>query len=180
MFSNLKLGQDSNHRLTSWSTSRYNCIAWAAGDPLRPWWPQSYNAFWPPTAINDLTLPAFISAFATRGYECCIDGSLDPGLEKIAIYAWPNMEPQHAARQLPDGTWTSKMGSAYWPDIRHDTVDVVSGQAYGTPVCYMQRERRGITIRSVLSRGIVLARIVVWEIGTFTRWVFFGGRMYDD
>lgn len=179
-FPNLIFGKNGNNKRTSWSTSRYNCTAWAADDPMRPWWPQSFNAYWPSNAINDNTIPAFVSAFQTLGYEVCADGSLEPGFEKVAIYARPDKKPQHAARQLRDGRWTSKMGLAYWPDIRHDTLDVVSGPVYGAPVCYMRRPRKSVTFTAMFARLIRLGRIQMWEITTFVKWVRFGGRMYDN
>lgn len=178
-FPNLISGENGNHKLTSWSTSRYNCIAWAADDPMRPWWPGQFQAYWPSKAINDVTIPAFISAFATLDYGVCTDESLEPGFEKIAIYAL-NGVPQHAARQLRDGTWTSKMGLAYWPDIRHSTLDVVSGPCYGTPVCYMKRERRRFTIVAAFNQIARLVRIFIWEITTLIKWLTFGGTMYDN
>jgi hypothetical protein len=177
-FPNLIPGKGGNHKLTSWSTSRYNCIAWAADDPFRRWWPGMRSFYWPSEAIDDNSIVAFIDAFHKRlHYDCCNDGLLEPGFEKVAFYASPNGEPLHAARQLPDGSWTSKMGMAYWPDIHHDTLDVVSGPAYGTPVCYMKRERCGLSVEERLCR---LVRIWIWEITTFWTWLRYGGKMYDD
>jgi len=72
------------------------------------------------------------------------------------------------------------MGLAYWPDIRHDTPDAVSGPTYGKPVCYMKRARRSLTLRTSFSRLARLARIFMWEITTLTIWLRYGGGMYDD
>lgn len=179
-FPNLIPGKAGNHRLTSWSTSRYNCIAWAADDPMRPWWPGSISGYphWPENAINEVTVPAFISAFQTLDYECCDDSQLEPGFEKIAIFAWPNGEPQHAARQLSDGAWTSKMGAYYWPDIRHSTLDAVAGPSYGNPVQFMKRKRKPFTIAAAFARAYRLARIFWWEATTFVKWILYGGTMY--
>jgi hypothetical protein len=47
----------------------------------------------------------------------------------------------HAARQLPDGTWTSKLGKDV--DIEHDYPDDVAGGVYGEVVVLMQRTTRG-------------------------------------
>jgi hypothetical protein len=38
-------------------------------------------------------------------------------------------EPTHAARQLPNGKWTSKLGR--WQDIEHE-LDGLVGEMYGT------------------------------------------------
>jgi hypothetical protein len=43
----------------------------------------------------------------------------------------------HAARQLPNGKWTSKLGKG--EDIEHDTPDDVSGGIYGEVVEIMRR-----------------------------------------
>ncbi|MBV8359212.1 MAG: hypothetical protein JO189_14955 [Deltaproteobacteria bacterium] len=148
---------------------------------MRPWWPLSpLNAYWPSEAIDAETIPAFISAFKTLGYEECADDSLEKGFEKIAIYATANYEPKHAARQLRDGGWTSKMGIAYWPDIRHDSPEAVSGPAYGMPVCYMKRPRKRLTPKLAWFRAVRRLRILIWELATFARWVRYGGTMYDN
>ena len=47
----------------------------------------------------------------------------------------------HAARQLPGGKWTSKLGKA--EDIEHDTADVVAGGIYGEVVELMKRPIAG-------------------------------------
>jgi hypothetical protein len=151
-FPNLVFGKNGNHVRTSWNTHRYNCIAWAAGECNQPWWPQSYDAYWPPyPAIDEATLLGFVSAFRTRGYEVCKDGSLEQGFEKVAIYMRPNdPEPTHAARQLSNGKWTSKLGD--FADITHDTPDDVNGfnrDSYGTPQCYLRRRRPRLHLRVV-------------------------------
>lgn len=43
----------------------------------------------------------------------------------------------HAARQLPTGKWTSKLGRS--EDIEHTTPEAVSGTTYGAMVCFMGR-----------------------------------------
>jgi hypothetical protein len=47
-------------------------------------------------------------------------------------------EPTHAAKQLPDGRWKSKLGD--FEDIEHNTVKAVEDDyCYGTVVQYMKR-----------------------------------------
>ncbi len=48
-----------------------------------------------------------------------------------------NGEPTHAARQLPDGRWSSKLGKGH--DVSHTTVRGVEGPCYGKAVQYMRR-----------------------------------------
>jgi hypothetical protein len=130
--------RDTGHSITSPATPAYNCIAWAAGDDRRFWWPQDL-AYWPQGAPRELTLEAFVRAYRTVGYDLCEDGTLEAGYEKIAIYA-KDSEPTHAARQLPTGEWTSKLGREV--DISHATLSGLQGDAYGTVVRFMRRARQ--------------------------------------
>ena len=73
--------------ITSSATRRYNCIAWAAGEDFRNWWPDSFDVgYWPPGVPRQVTIQAFIRAYGALGYRPCIDGALEPGVEKIALY----------------------------------------------------------------------------------------------
>ena len=118
-----------------WDT-RYNCIAWAAGVNDDWWWPNGVN-YWPPGAPLDISVSAFVAAFAILGYEPCDDGSLEEGAEKVALYALPSGRVTHAARQLPTGRWTSKLGKA--EDIEHGSPAELEGEVYGAVVAYMRR-----------------------------------------
>ena len=125
----------ANHRVTSPATRVYNCVAWAVGEDQRWWEP---GKFWPcPLLGNNFTVDDVIAAFRTAGYDVCADGVLVAGYEKVAIYADGFDDPTHAARQLPDGRWTSKLGPD--EDIEHDTAEDVSGGLYGDIVQYMRR-----------------------------------------
>jgi hypothetical protein len=126
-------------RKTSDGTNDYNCLAWAAGETHRRW-DLDPNYYWP-IPRREQTIPVFIAAYATRGFVECDNGDLENGYEKIAIYAL-GKRPQHAARQLANGKWTSKLGP-FW-DIEHETAEGVEttgdGPAkYGTVVAYMKR-----------------------------------------
>jgi hypothetical protein len=59
-------------------------------------------AYWPSEALRIATIAAFVDAFTSLGYSPCADGGLDPGSEKVALYALQGT-PTHAARQLRDG-----------------------------------------------------------------------------
>ena len=124
--------------VTSQQTPFYNCIAWAAGDSRRWWWPVlSPMAYWPPSVPREETLKRFVEAFGTLGHEPCDNSGLEPGFEKVAIYAIPGGSPTHAARQLPSGYWTSKLGK--WEDIEHHTIDGVESRDYGVVVQVLKR-----------------------------------------
>jgi hypothetical protein len=133
--------QASPYRVTSPATRDYNCVAWAAGDTANWWWPDTDNdaAFWPPGVPREETVDAFVAAFATLGYAPAQGEEIEPGFEKVTLFAHGGV-PTHAARQLPDGRWTSKLGRL--EDIEHD-VHAVSGEAYGAVVLVLKRPIAG-------------------------------------
>jgi hypothetical protein len=105
-----------NHRITSPATPDYNCIAWSAYDSKRWWEPGRY---WPtPVSPGDYGIGVLEAAFLALGFEDCPGDSLEPGFEKVALFG-SAMFYTHAARQLPDGKWTSKLGRS--EDIEHDS-----------------------------------------------------------
>jgi hypothetical protein len=122
-----------NYRITSPTTWDYNCLAWAVGVTDAWWWPVP-GRFWPPGIPREETLDAVVAAFGTRGFSPCAGADFEAGLEKIALYAAGDI-PTHAARQLPNGWWTSKLGPSF--DIEHDTPEAVAGGAYGDPVAFL-------------------------------------------
>lgn len=124
----------ANHRVTSPATPNYNCVAWAAGDTGHWWQPGSY---WPvERSAHDFGVDVLEAAFASLRFERCAEDSLQPGIEKVALF---ELSPfyTHAARQLPDGKWTSKLGRDV--DIEHDAPVDVGGGVYGEAVLLMQR-----------------------------------------
>ena len=126
----------SGYKLTSKDTPSYNCIAWAAGDNRRWWWPLNPDGFWPDGVPRTVTMNAFVQAYETVGFVPCRDSRLDRGFEKIALYADADGVPKHAARQLPNGKWTSKLGPSV--DIEH-TLIALQGQAYGQISIFLRR-----------------------------------------
>ncbi len=91
------------YQITSPPDPIYNCIAHALGVTDNWWWPDPDGFdYWPPGVTRERTLTAFIQAFATAGHSPCPDGSLEPGWEKVAIYA-TDEGPAHAARRLDNG-----------------------------------------------------------------------------
>ena len=130
---------NQNHHVTSPPTPRYNCFAWAAEEDNRFWDPN--GGWWPAGIPRDLSINAFVQAYSTVGYVQCADGTHDPGVEKIAIYAKNvpgfGQQPTHAARQLPNGRWTSKLGKNV--DIEHTTLEAIADGTYGSVVLFMSR-----------------------------------------
>lgn len=130
--------------VTSPLDRRYNCIAWAAGINTRWWWPDPFDlGTWPTGVPRTVTISAFIDAYRTLGYAPCADGTYVVGKEKVALFAIRDasgqLDPTHAALQLPDGRWTSKMGP--FEDIAHFTLECLEDHMYGSVVCYLQRDR---------------------------------------
>ncbi len=129
----------SGYAIRSERNKHYNCIGWAAGDTLHWWWPVPANVpetFWPSGAVREETLAAFRVAFALIGYVECESEELEPGFEKIALFANPQGMPLHAARQRPEGIWTSKLGEL--EDIDHALRDL-EGEMYGSVSLLMRR-----------------------------------------
>ncbi|MBL8793568.1 MAG: hypothetical protein JNM56_06675 [Planctomycetia bacterium] len=129
---------DEGFTETSPATTDYNCIAWAAGRTDDVWWPDAEGlGYWPEGVLRGETLEAFYLAFESLGYVRCAGGELEPEFEKVALYALDG-RPKHAARQLPDGSWTSKLGQ--WIDITH-SLRGVAGPVYGQVAGFLKRPR---------------------------------------
>ena len=134
-FPNLR---NSGWRITSDADEEYNCIAWAAEDSVEWWWPEP-DKFWPAEAPREETIDAFVAALGTVGFLPCENADLETGMQKVAIFAFDD-QPTHAARQLPKGNWTSKLGKGC--DIEHDDSNGASGAFYGFPVRFLKRPSR--------------------------------------
>ena len=87
--------------------------------------------------LREETLAAFARAFATLAYTECDHADPEPDCEKIAIYAIGN-RPKHAARQLTNGTWISKLGKGV--DIEHQ-LEALEGEVYGNVALIMKQEQ---------------------------------------
>ena len=117
------------YKITSPRTTHYNCVAWAANNETKWWWPDPLNiGYWPAGAPREVSLDAFVTAFEMMGYSKCGNRDFEEGYEKIALFTNPSDVPTHAARQLPSGKWTSKLGRL--EDIEHE-LDGVAGATYG-------------------------------------------------
>ena len=127
------------YQITSPPSEKYNCIAWAAGDATLWWWPdEGPGIYWPPGIAKEETIPMFTSLFAGLGYSPCSSADTEDGFERIALFANASDFPTHAARELPSGRWTSKLGRV--EDIEHALHDL-EGDEYGKVVLVMLRPR---------------------------------------
>lgn len=130
----------TNHEITSPFDAEYNCIAWAAGESDRWWWPDP-QYYWPNDDIG-ATIQVFERMLKGLGYRRCADGKLEPGVEKWALYVKGNPKKDsvtHGARQLEDGRWASKMGC--YQDIIHLKAQDVEGPCYGKVYAFYSRPR---------------------------------------
>ena len=73
----------------------YNCIACAAGDITKWWWPDGIN-YWPPWATPDNRMESLLEAFAGLGYEQCQNSDAEEGYQKVALYGFQDRF-EHAA-----------------------------------------------------------------------------------
>jgi hypothetical protein len=124
------------YQVTSEWDDNYNCIGFAiTNGKLENW-----NHLQPNKWIGQRTpsIHSLVRVCEARDFKRCgMDMSLEPGFEKIALYELRGMYT-HAARQLPDGRWKSKLGED--EDIEHDTPECLCGKFYGQVHCIMRRE----------------------------------------
>lgn len=111
----------------------YNCIAWSVG--IKDHW------VWPGKNLED-----FDKLYAKYGYRrtANLDFAVRKGQQKIVLYG-KNLEDgtvecTHAARQEPNGTYTSKLGKMAL--IRHLHPEDVDGPSYGRPVAVYVRQAK--------------------------------------
>jgi hypothetical protein len=134
--------QATGYEIKSPQSTAYNCIAWAAGESHRLWWPSSApsDAYWPAAIDREETIEAFVRAFQILGYEPSESDELEVAFEKVALYVDSTLTPTHMARQLESGVWTSKIGIAL-EDIDHTTLAALEGDRYGAVVRILKRPR---------------------------------------
>jgi len=132
---------NGDYRFTSPADPDYNCVAWALQDTRNWWWPgpDLEREYWPEGVVREPTLAAFRAMFESHGYAAGCDDGIEAGFEKIAVFADTQGKPRHAARQLSNGRWTSKLGNG--PDIEHGLRDL-EGVRYGSVVLLMKRTQR--------------------------------------
>lgn len=137
-----------DHSQESNQTPAYNCIAFAAGDQRRKWWPvpkvlRGGQWFWPDGIPTTSSFENFIAAFALLGYEPCENADFEENVEKVAIYGREDGKTEHMAVQVTSGDhagkWASKLGGDV--DIVHSTLEGLAGRKYGQPRWYMKRPK---------------------------------------
>ena len=79
---------------------------------------------------------AFEAIFEKYSWETTHSHAPEIGYEKITLYGL-NGEPKHAARMLPNGLWTSKLGQNI--DLAHQLSELC-GPVYGTVMRVYRRK----------------------------------------
>ena len=126
----------AGYEITSEASIDYNCIAWAMDISVQRWDYGDPYGYWPPTVPRNQEAATLVQVFAVAGYSVCDNGDKEPGYDKVAIYAQNGLW-EHAARQLDDGRWTSKLGDL--EDITHPSAESLAGGFYGGIHCIMRR-----------------------------------------
>ena len=126
---------------TSEESINYNCIAWAAGETHRRWDPAP-GYFWPLEILRDDKIETLVTMFESLGFKRLeqFDAQAivyEIGVEKVALYA-DGSSWTHAARQLSNSRWTSKLGDI--EDIQHDRLEGFHA-VYGDPHCVMVKRQ---------------------------------------
>lgn len=137
-FPNLK---DSAHIVASEPDKKYNCVAYSLGIRNRWRW-VTLDGRWITRKTDtqeDVSVDAFIKAYAAEGFVVCADGRFEIGSQKVAIYVKDGFVA-HVAVQRSDrmGRWFSKLGEEH--DIEHDLSDLANGD-YGEVAVFLRRTK---------------------------------------
>lgn len=120
--------------ITSNATNEYNCVGWALNKT--EWYEPGF--VWPEGLLEDDTLAAYVELFIREGY--IFDGTynyeLELGYEKVAVYGTVD-KVEHVSRQLPNGKWTSKLGTEN--DVEHNLFDL--DDHYGPLIGILKRKQ---------------------------------------
>ncbi len=126
----------TTYEITSPVDPAYNCIAWVTGDASRWWEPDRWDIYyWPEEAPRAYDVAAYRAAFETLGFVEDKTETYIRGIERIALFSKGNT-PTHAARQLNEYQWTSKLGKG--EDMTHP-LRALYGELYGEVALIMSR-----------------------------------------
>ena len=112
----------------------YNCLAWTIGEKAK-WWDE--DRWWPPRSTPGPTVRHLVAAYVALEFEeCGRDDSVEPGFEKVAIFAigenWT-----HGCKQHYDGRWWSKLGEE--EDTLHTLEEAEQVPIYGKLAIILRR-----------------------------------------
>ncbi len=141
-----KLLNDNSFEVTSKASPNYNCIAWACMYDER-WIQPPYLGkpnldcvvWWPPEIPEGIEPEYLKSLFEYHGYIECNSSKREEGYRKVALFFNEQTnEWTHAARELNNGCWTSKLGT--FNDIQHSTPETIENDDYGKVYCFMKKK----------------------------------------
>jgi hypothetical protein len=141
-----KLHQDKDFEITSKETPNYNCIAWACNYNDR-WIQPPYLGqpnldcvvWWPPDIQEGTDITCLVKVFESQEYQLCETCEHEDGYRKVALYFDEKTNQwTHAARELRNGYWTSKLGQDV--DIQHGTPYTIENKNYGKVYCFMKKK----------------------------------------
>jgi len=131
---------DSGYSKPSTHDPAYNRFAFAVHDKGQWWENFAVKVYYWPLDSDD-PLEDWIRALALNNYKLTDNCDLEDGFEKVAVYVSANGTPEHVARQLESGVWTSKIGRR--EDIQHPLLVDLEGNEYGEAKVYLTRKRYG-------------------------------------
>src|SRR5262249_13007391 len=121
------------------ATPAYNCIAWTLGQS-NVWYDTAPGYYWPPRVRRPATVVTnVIERYRRLGFVECESLDLEPGMEKVVLYSTDG-QFQHAALQLENGKWTSKLGC--YEDVEHDLADALLGGELEKIAAVLMRPRK--------------------------------------
>jgi hypothetical protein len=103
--------------------------------------PKVAGYYWLPGVPKEWTLSSIKLTFKKHGYsEETENRSIESGWDKVAFFGDIHGVPNHFARQLASGAWTSKM--ARLNDIEHSNLECLEGiDGYGPVILIMKRRQ---------------------------------------
>jgi hypothetical protein len=134
---------ESEYSKSSEAEPLYNCFAFAVHDTGQYWQKVNLRGYYWPIDRDD-RVEDWVEALRLNNFEITGNWDLEPGIERVAIYvlsgsARREETPEHVARQLESGHWTSKIGRL--EDIQHSTLVALEGTEYGKAKICMKRRR---------------------------------------
>lgn len=129
---------ESGYSKSSGKDPAYNCFAFAVHDKGQFWQKIAVRGYYWPLERDD-RVDDWIRALGLNNFTVTDNCDLEAGFEKVSIYVNDDGSPEHVARQLESGEWTSKIGKL--EDIQHATLGALEGKEYGKATIFMKRKR---------------------------------------
>jgi len=110
----------------------YNCIGWSLCSIFNGWFQPPSNLL---QAAPKLQLKWFDQFYAAKNWKISKNCKPEKGVRKIALYCNAKGYPSHAAKQIEDDWWESKLGQGH--RVVHPGTGSLEGEQYGKVTrCY--------------------------------------------